>query len=188
MNIKALFALFAFLFSGPFAMAGVKVVAPANVPQEQRTTLGLYFTARQAYTFVSAHEKNTLFIDVRDPAELQTVGMPTDVDANVPFKRIDLSKWNPKKGQFAMTTNPKFAMDVNRRLKSKGLDKKDPVVVICGSGKRAAKAANALAKVGYTKVYIVLNGYKTWQADKLPWSRRMSIKKMYGNPVVAGAK
>lgn len=188
MNIKTLVTLFVVLFSASFATASANALSSAQVPKEKQTTLGLYFTAKQAYNYVTAHARDTLFIDVRDPAELQTVGMPTDVDANVPFKRIDLAKWDPKKKQFALTTNPIFVSDVGQRLAAKGLEKNDPVVLICGSGKRASKAANTLAKAGYTKVYVVIDGYKGWQADKLPWSRKMDLKKMYGNPVVPAGK
>ena len=62
-----------------------------------------------------------------------------------------------------------------------GLTKKDVVIVICGSGVRAPKAVNALAKAGYTNAYSVIDGYKGWQEAKLPWSRKLDRVRMYTN-------
>jgi rhodanese-related sulfurtransferase len=176
--------LFVFALAGSLAMASANAIEADKVAKENQSSLGLYFTAKEAYAYLNSHGKKVLFLDVRDPAELQTVGMPTDVDANVPFKRINLLKWDPKKKQFALDTNPNFVAETGERLKAKGLNNNDTVIIICGSGLRAPKAADTLAKAEYTKVYVVVDGYKGWQADKLPWSREMDIKKMYGNPVV----
>lgn len=184
MNVRKFCILFAFILAGSFAMVGANAIESAMVPKEKQSSLGLYFTAKEAYDYLGTHGKKVLFLDVRDPAELQTVGMPTDVDANVPFKRINLSKWDTKKKQFALDTNPNFVAETGERLKAKGLNNDDTIIIICGSGERAPKAADTLAKAGYQKVYIVVDGYKGWQADKLPWSREMDVNKMYGNPVV----
>lgn len=56
----------------------------AGVPAAKRTTCGLYATAQDAYDMISEAPEKILFIDVRTPAELQFIGMPTLVDANVP--------------------------------------------------------------------------------------------------------
>lgn len=170
--------LTAFLFNTAFA------VEKDKVPKEKQTSLGLYLTAKEANLYVKTYGDKALFVDIRDPAELQTVGMPTNVDFNVPFKRINLGKWDVKKGQFALDTNKNFASEVEAKMKTKGLTTNDTLIVICGSGKRAAKAVDFLAKNGYTKVYSVVDGYKAWQSDGLPWSREMDVTKMYGNPVV----
>jgi rhodanese-related sulfurtransferase len=154
----------------------------AKVPKAKRTTLGQYFTAVEANNHMKKHGKSTLFIDIRDPAELHTVGMATNVDANVPFFRIDLSRWNVKKHKFAWAKNRSFAKDIALRLVNKGLSKDDTVILICGSGKRAAKGVNALVKSGYTNVYPVVDGTKGWLKHKLPWSRKLAYLKMYGKP------
>lgn len=159
-------------------------IEASKVEKAKQTKLGLYYTAVEANKHMSKYAKQTLFVDVRDPAELHTVGMPTNVDANVPFLRIDLTRWNTKKMKFQWKKNPRFADEVAPRLLDKGLTKKDTIIVICGSGKRAAKAVNALAKAGYKKVYPVVDGYKAWQKSKLPWSRKLAVSKMYGNPAI----
>lgn len=156
----------------------------SKVEKAKKTKLGLYFTAIEANDYMNKHGKKTLFVDVRDPAELHTVGMPTNADANVPFLRIDLTRWNVKAKKFQWKKNPRFSDEVAPRLLDKGLTKNDTIIVICGSGKRAAKAVNAMAKAGYTKVYPVVDGYKAWKQSKLPWSRELVFSKMYGNPAI----
>ena len=175
MNIRNLIVI----LLGSFLLSNFSYAIDASkVKKAKRTKLGLYFTAVEANAHMKKHGNKTLFVDVRDPAELHTVGMPTNVDLNIPFLRIDLTRWNVKKNKFAWKKNPQFAAEMTTALQDKGLNKNDTVIVICGSGKRAAKAVNALAKAGFTKVYPVVDGYKAWQKHKLPWSR------MYGSPGV----
>ena len=49
-------------------------------------------------------------------------------------------------------------------------DKNKDIVVFCNSGTcwKSYKAAIALAKAGYTKVYWYRNGFPDWKARKLP--------------------
>lgn len=178
--INIIVALVCSLLLVEFAFA----IDASKVDKAKKTKLGLYFTAVEANNYMNKHSNKTLFVDVRDPAELHTVGMPTNVDANVPFLRIDLTRWNVKKMKFQWKKNPRFTDELAPRLLDKGLSKSDTIIVICGSGKRAAKAVNALAKAGYTKVYPVVDGYKAWQKHKLPWSRKLAVSKMYGNPAI----
>ncbi len=42
------------------------------------------------------------------------------------------------------------------------LDKEQPIVLICRSGNRSAKAAELLEGLGFTKVYNVTGGMNTW--------------------------
>ena len=78
------------------------------------------------------------------------------------------------------TTNEKaqFAK-VNEHLKVKGLNKDSPIILLCGSGKRAAKAASALKKGGYNKGYSAVDGYNGWQRSKLKWTKSLEENKMY---------
>jgi rhodanese-related sulfurtransferase len=100
----------------------------------------------------------------------------------VAFKLIDTSKWDEKKGKFKLKGNPNFLADVAARLKDKGLGKDDMIITICGSGKRAAKTVNALARAGYKNAYSVTDGYKGWTASKLPVDKKLDRNKIYGNP------
>jgi hypothetical protein len=65
---------FAFLLLGSTAAFAVD---PASVPAPKQTKLGQYFSAQEAAGYVSNNPSKTLFLDVRTPAELMFVGMPT---------------------------------------------------------------------------------------------------------------
>ena len=43
-----------------------------------------------------------------------------------------------------------------------------PVVLVCASGKRAAKAAKALEAKGYTQAVVLAGGLDAWKAANLP--------------------
>ena len=154
-------------------------IEESKVPKEKRSTTGLYFTSIEASAHMTTNSKSTLFVDVRDPAEIFTVGMPASANTNVPLKRINLKKWDKKKSTFKLPKNPNFAEDVDDRLTAKGLSSNDTIILICGSGKRAAKAASVLKKSGYTNVYSVMDGYKGWQKSNLKWSKKLDKGKMY---------
>ena len=184
-----------------FVVAGSAFAAdPVNVPSKKQTSLGIYYTPAEAHDHMQEHGDRTLFIDVRDPVEVNYTGMPEVADANIPFKFADTSKFHMKKKQFDMKPNDNFLTDVDARLKAKGLTKSDTVILMCRSGVRSAKAANALAKAGYTKVYNLTEGFEGdsvmegqnkgrrnvngWKNTSLPWDtpKALDINKMYGNP------
>ncbi len=78
----------------------------------------------------------------------------------------------------ALTRNPRFAREVEARIK----DKNAVLLLLCRSGKRSAAAAEALTKAGFTGVYNVLEGFEGeidsqqhrgtadgWRYRGLPW-------------------
>jgi rhodanese-related sulfurtransferase len=153
-----------------------------SVPKAKQNSLGLYMTSKQVDAHMKTMGAKTLFLDIRDPVEIHVLGMPKSADANVPFKLIDTTKWDGKKGKFKLKGNPNFLADVEASLKAKGLSKDDQIIAICGSGKRAAKTVNALAKAGYKNAYSVTDGYKGWTGNKLPVDKKLDRNKIYGNP------
>jgi rhodanese-related sulfurtransferase len=155
-------------------------IEASKVPEDRQSATGLYFTSLEASNYVARHARSTLFLDIRDPVEIFTVGMPTAVDHNVTFKYVDPTAWDAKKETFAMKGNPDFVKGVDAQLKAKGLTRSNRIILICGSGKRAAKAATALKKAGFPKVYSVVDGYAAWQKDNLPWSRKLAKDKVMG--------
>lgn len=189
------FVLFSFVITGNGFAAD-----PATVSKKMQTTLGLYFTPSEAFQQMQKYGDRTLFIDVRDPVEVNFTGMPSVADVNIPFKFADITKFHTKKKQFNMITNKNFVADVDKQLAVKGLTKSDTVIVMCRSGPRSAKAANALAKAGYTKVYNLIEGFEGaavkegakkgqrtvngWKNANLPWDtpKGLDINKMYGHP------
>jgi rhodanese-related sulfurtransferase len=169
----------------------------ASVPANKRTVRGLYVTAIDAYDMVREDPGATLFIDVRTRGELQFVGMPTLVDAHVPFLvEATPPQWDDATSSFKLVQNPNFVDTVDHRLTAKGLARDATVVVICQSGVRAARATDALTAAGYTKVYTVVDGFEGdplaegpmrglrlvngWRNAGLPWTTKLDRSKMYG--------
>jgi hypothetical protein len=56
-----------------------------KLPEIKRTRMGLYLTPQQAYEIKKKDPKGVAFFDIRTRAEAVYVGMPTDVDALVPY-------------------------------------------------------------------------------------------------------
>jgi len=80
-------------------------------------------------------------IDVSEPGEYAAghiVG-----SRNVPLGRLDVAPELPK----------------NKAL---------PVVLVCASGKRAARAAKAMEAKGYTKAVVLAGGMTAWKAANMP--------------------
>ena len=185
------------LISLVLAAAATTLMAGAtpNLPEKKQTSLGLYLTAQEAYEHMQAHGDETLFLDVRSRAEVNFLGMPTVADANVPY--MELSEWfayDEKKHNYVMDVNSGFAAEVARRVAAKGLTQDDTVIVMCRSGSRSAKAADLLAKLGYSHVYTVVDGYEGdkakdgehagqrvvngWRNAGLPWTYKLDRDKL----------
>jgi len=168
----------------------------ATVPANKRTARGLYLTARDAYDMVNEGPASLLFIDVRTRGELQFNGMPTLVDAHVPYL-IEASplQWDDASSSFKLVPNPDFVAAVERRLTAKGLTRDSRVLLICQGGVRAARAADVLTKAGYTTAYTIVDGFEGdpvaegptkglrlvngWRNAGLPWTTKLDRSKMY---------
>jgi rhodanese-related sulfurtransferase len=168
----------------------------AAVPQPKRTQRGLYLTATDAYEMVREVPAKVLFIDVRTRGELQFIGMPTVVDAQVPFLlEATPLQWDDASSSFKLVPNPGFVAGVDKRLAQKGLARTDIVIVMCQAGARAARAADSLTRAGYGNVYSVVDGFEGdplsegtnkglrlvngWRNAGLPWTTRLDRTKMY---------
>ena len=167
----------------------------SKLSKKKQTTLGLYMTSQQAYDHMMKDMDQSLFLDVRTPAELNYLGVTTVMDANVPTDIMDGTAWDDKKSRYRRKHNDNFVADVDARVKAKGLKKTDTVILMCRSGKRSAKAVNELAKNGYTNVYSVIDGYEGgkvkkgenkgkrmkdgWKNSGLPWTYSMDKDLMY---------
>lgn len=166
-----------------------------KLKKKKQTKLGLYLTATQAYD-MTKNNKKALFVDVRTRSEINFLGMPTLADANIPYMRMnEWYAWNEKKQSFKLDVNSDFEKNIAARLKTKSLSKSDPIILMCRSGSRSAKAANLLADMGYKKVYTVVDGYEGdkvkvgefkgmrmkngWKQAKLPWTYKLAKEKMY---------
>ncbi len=176
----------------------------SSVPVQKQTLLGLYLSARQAHAFISRRPGQVLFLDIRSPEEVNFLGMPDLSDANIPFEILSPDReWDETRHRLKMQSNPHFVIDVARALARKGLDRGSPIILLCRSGQRSARAADLLAILGYNQVYTVVDGYEGdkarsglhrgrrvangWRNAGLPWSERLDRAKMYrlGAPLSA---
>ncbi|MBA2412738.1 MAG: sulfurtransferase [Burkholderiaceae bacterium] len=165
----------------------------ARVPEEMRTQQGLYFLPKPALQFVRAQKGKVLFLDVRTRAEAQFLGMATPVDALVPYVEFQefMTDWDETRSFYKLEPFSDFVPEVGRRLQAKGLNKDDPIVLMCRSGERSSRAADLLTSSGYTRVYTVVYGFEGelseagrrnvngWKNAALPWSYELDRKKMY---------
>ena len=189
----ALFVLFQLcvVFAAPVAQG-----APRPDDPSRQTPWNLYVDSREAYDMKMTQGNKVLFVDVRDPIEIQFTGFTDVVDINIPFKMADRKQWNEKKSVLMMVRNPDFEKDIERALTARGLSKNAPVILMCRSGgTRGAPSANTLHKYGFKRVYVVTDGFEGgtlksgdkkgwrlkngWKNAGLPWSYKLNREKMY---------
>jgi rhodanese-related sulfurtransferase len=147
------------------ACSSAYAIDPAAVPPDKRTVLDRYLTSAEAHRMLSDNPGGTLFLDVRTQAEVSYVGVPAGMDANVPFMLVDFDHFDAKSRRFTLHKNPEFIRSVEQRLQAKGLDRNADIVLICRSGDRTARAVNALAAAGFTRVWTVIDGFEGDIAD-----------------------
>lgn len=109
-------------------------------PYLRRATGGPWVSPGQATHLIN--REDALVVDVREPAEYAS-GHVLGAK-NVPLARLDAA-----------------GADLAKR-------KDKPVIVYCESGERAAKAAAALKKHGFTRVLNLSGGMKAWRDAGLP--------------------
>ena len=164
-------------------------IAPADVPAHKQTRLGLYLSSAEAAEALSA-DPDIVFIDVRSRAEFQFVGHPDPVDANIPFRFLDVSTFG--EGKYTMEPNKDFATDVSAWLAANGLSHSATIFVICRSGGRSAGAVNTLAAAGFRDVWNVIDGFEGgkdkasghrtiegWRAEGLAWTYAIAPGQAY---------
>lgn len=160
-----LFSLLSIIFASAIAFA----ITNPELPKKKQTKLGLYMTSQEAMHYINRNAISSLFIDVRSRAEINFLGAPTVIDANVPYMELsEWYAWNKKKSNFKLEVNSGFAAEIAHRLKEKGLTKNDTVILMCRSGSRSSKAADLLASLGYTRVYSMIDGYEAIKPRLVP--------------------
>jgi rhodanese-related sulfurtransferase len=175
-----------------------------EVPKSNQTKLGLYATPREANEMWEADPDNVTILDVRSFEEYVFVGHPL-MAKNVPlaflkYERppVDAEPMVTERGVlppgFSVEPNTEFLPEVKSVC---GPD--DTILVLCGSGGRAAKATDMLAAAGFTKVYNIVNGFEGelvvdpaspdfgqnkdngWMPVGLPWGRKINPDLMWEN-------
>ena len=183
-----------------FLISPALAIDKSEVRKRWHTPFDLYLSAREAYEMKISRPGEVLFIDVRTRPEIHYIGVAEQIDANIPY-RFDTQIWQSKsdgiRGTFRKSRNPDFEVAVENALRSKGLDKNSPVIIMCTSGSRAPYAASALYKVGFSEVYTQVEGFEGikatsgkhkgkrvvsgWKNEGLPWSYDLLAAKMYFN-------
>lgn len=170
-------------------------VDPASLEKIKLTKLGLYLEAKDVPAFLKKHASKVLFVDVRTPEEQLFVGVPEGIDGTTPFGIMNYSKWNEGKQTYFRGPNPDFLSQFEMWVMDKGIDKTDPIVLICRSGDRSALSADLLARNGYTNVWSVVDGFEGdmgkegatkdrravngWKNAGLPWSYTLDRKRVF---------
>lgn len=163
--------------------------AGTELPKAKQTTLGLYLTAREAYSKWQADPDNVTVLDVRTTEEYLYVGH-APMAWNVPLAS-QTYEWDAEKQYFGFKPNPVFIAQVKEIA---GVS--ETILVMCRSGGRSAMAVNGLAAAGFTNVYQIIDGMEGdavkdpdsvfqgqrlmngWKNSGLPWTYEPDPEKM----------
>ena len=180
------------------AAAGGVDLAPALLPEAavpvaKRSFSGLYVDARHAEQLKHDYPQAVVLIDVRSRLEVGLVGQPAGVDVHVPLLETAMPlRWDDDIGGWAMTRNPSFAAEAAARLDQLGITRDTPLLVLCRSGERSARAADELAALGFKQTISVIDGFEGdfgadgkrtvngWKNAGLPWTGRPIASLVYG--------
>ena len=151
------------------------------IAEARLTSLGLYVTAKEAYSMWQADPGRVTILDVRTPEEWVFVGhAPMAVNVPVAFMAY---VWDEEKHGYPWELNPDFVQLVQARFAPQ-----DTLLVSCRSGGRSAIAINTLAAAGFRNAYNILDGMEGstvndpdsvfhgmrlkngWKASGLPWT------------------
>lgn len=175
-----------------FLSAGL--AAAGDVPAKKQTRAGLYVTALEAADML--RDDAVIFVDVRSRAEVAFVGMPTRVDVHIPLLTLAAGDaYDPGAGSYRLEPNPDFETDFLAFAMDNDIDADTPIIVMCRSGSRSAKAADRIAEMGFTRVYSMTDGFEGdtardgaqagqrvvngWRNAGLPWSYTVSAAQAY---------
>ena len=143
----------------PFLLLSFSIasLADTTLPKKKQTDLGLYVTAKEAFTKWHNDPDKIKVLDVRTPGEYIFVGH-APMATNIPIKflktEVDLKKMKP-----VMPLNKKFIDEVKEKYQQT-----DTIMIMCRSGARSAEAVNMLAKAGFKNIYNIIDGF---EGDKL---------------------
>ena len=182
-----------FLLSSP-AVAADK----SEVKAKWHTPYDLYLTPTEAFELKQQQGDQIAFIDVRTRGEVKYIGMAASVDGHIPVRFMhDDYAWSKKSSTYRTQLNADFVNDVDRLMTSMGLDRQNPVILMCQSGSRVPRAAKILHEAGFATVYTQYQGFEGikaisgaqqgkrvvngWKNAGLPWSYQLDPGKMYFN-------
>ncbi len=167
---------------------------PATVPEKKRTKAGLYLTSVEAADML--RDDNVVLLDVRSRPEVSFVGIASRANVHIPFMVLpQIAHYDPKSKGYPLEPNSAFEFDFMDYAEATGMSEDTPIVIICRSGSRSAKAANVLYDLGYSNVYSVVDGFEGdkaaegpekghrmvngWKNAGLAWTYEISAQQAY---------
>jgi len=170
--------------------SAVFVLAASDIPKNKQTVLGLYLTAKEAFSKWHVDSEKVVVLDVRTPEEYIFVGH-APMARNMPVRVLN-QELTAKKRRPVMEPNPDFVSQVRRDYKVS-----DTILIMCRSGGRSAMAVNLLAEAGFQQVYNITDGFEGdavkdalsyykgkrvkngWKNSGAPWTYRLDPNLMY---------
>lgn len=192
-SIAILTVMFASMIIAAAALAqSLPISFQGEVPKDSNktTSLGKYVTAAEAYRMYAANPDKIFILDVRTPEEYALLGHAPQA-FNIPSK-LWTGKFDPAKKDYGLVNNPDFEAVVKEKFRPE-----DTIMVMCRSGVRGAEAVNRMAKIGFTNVYNVTDGFEGekiteedsyykgkrmkngWRNSGLPWTTDLDPKLIY---------
>ena len=143
----------------PFLILCFSIIsfADTSLPKKKQTNLGLYVTAKEAFTKWHTDPGKIKILDVRTPGEYIFVGH-APMAINIPVKFLK-TEFNSEKMKVVMSLNKKFVDEVKEKFQ-----KTDTIMIMCRSGVRSAAAVNMLDNAGFKNIYSIIDGF---EGDKL---------------------
>lgn len=136
-----------------------------------------------------------LLVDVRTQAEVEFIDIAEPATRNVPFMLLDAAMENDSEtAALVVTPNPDFEKAIAGLFAEMGRSRHDPLILICRSGDRSARAADLLAHSGCTAVYSVVECFEGdlgptgkrdmdgWRNVGMPWLQRPRPDQIYRGP------
>jgi rhodanese-related sulfurtransferase len=134
-----------------------------EIPETNRTNVGLYVTPREAYAMWKADPEKVHILDVRTFEEYIFVGH-FEMAKNIP---LVFPKFDPDGPEMpgrppgcSGAPNPDFIAEAQKAF---GTD--DTILVMCSTGGRGSMAVNALTDAGFTAVYNIVTGFEGDRID-----------------------
>lgn len=167
------------------ALAG----SPPSDPKKH-TSLGKYVTALEAYEMWKANPEKVTILDCRSVEEYAYVGH-APMAVNIPSK-LNTLKFNAETKAYDMMDNPDFEVQIQKRFKPE-----DTIAIMCRSGHRSAASVERLAKIGFTNIYNISDGFEGdvlkdsesyyqgkrvlngWKNSGAPWTYALDPKLVY---------
>jgi rhodanese-related sulfurtransferase len=182
--------LAAVIWSGIILFCAALALAASDIPKKKQTVLGLYLTAKEAFSKYHVDADKVVVLDVRTPEEYIFVGH-APMARNIPLRVLN-QELTAKKRRPVMEPNPDFISQVRRDYK---VD--DTILVMCRSGGRSAMAVNLLAEAGFKNVFNITDGFEGdsvkdpqsyfngkrvkngWKNSGAPWTYELDPNLMY---------